>query len=100
MKIFNFLIVLFFPILTLSLDLGKKIYTIQVYSSEKIEDSRKEAEKYKSFGEIFLWNKIINGKTYYRSCVGVFESLEEAKKIKKKIVKESNKNPIIIPLVK
>lgn len=97
---------LLFIVLTISLELNskslydfeEKIYTIQIFSSKNKTESKAFLLEYLDYGNSFIWPKLINDQIWYRGCVGVFFSKEDAEK-KLELIKLKRKESFIMELV-
>lgn len=50
-----------------------KAYTIQIFSSKNKDLATNFAKEINKKHKVFIWTKEINGTTWYRVCVGIFD---------------------------
>lgn len=63
----------------------QEIYTVQVYSSQSMEESKSFAQKFHSYGQPFLMPVRIKDAEWFRVYVGTFSSYKEAVSVKDRI---------------
>lgn len=79
-------------------DFEQKVYTIQVFSSKNKIESKNFLLDYLEEGNPFVWPKSINNEIWYRSCIDIFFSKEEADN-RLLLIKTKRKEAFVIELI-